>query len=182
MKVTRIIVVDILAVTFYIIAANPAITGLGIHEWISLGLFLVFLVHGIQHYDWAVEVFKKMKSRPAVARTDGLPSVETGTVKSRSSAAQTANLILGILLIAVFMVVVVSGIMISRHILPLLGFVAPGYFFWNPLHSLSAKVLLALAVIHVVAHAGWFWTQIKHKRRKFRKEADRKGALNDTAN
>jgi uncharacterized protein HemY len=62
----------------------------------------------------------------------------------------------------VFMVVTVSGIMVSRHILPLFGLVAPGYFFWNPLHSLSAKMLLALVVIHIVIHAGWFWAHIKN--------------------
>jgi hypothetical protein len=53
------------------------------------------------------------------------------------------------------MVVTVSGLMVSRHILPLFGLVAPGYFFWNPLHSISAKVLLALLLVHIVSH--WRW-------------------------
>ena len=68
----------------------------------------------------------------------------------------------------VFMVAMVSGIMVSRFILPALGLVAPGYFFWNPLHSLFAKLLLALLLVHVVVHAKQLWTYLKTraKRRK----------------
>lgn len=142
MKTIRSVVIDILALLLYIIAANPAITGLGIHEWVSLGVLAIFIVHGIQHYDWVLETLKALSKHP--------------------SLTQIANLVLGILLVVVFMVVTVSGIMVSRHILPLFGLVAPGYFFWNPLHSLSAKMLLALVVIHIVIHAGWFWAHIKN--------------------
>ncbi|MCL1846757.1 MAG: DUF4405 domain-containing protein [Coriobacteriia bacterium] len=141
MKNSRLLTLDIIAAVLYIIAANPIITGLSVHEWVSLGVLLVFIVHGAQHYDWVIEAFRKLRSKP--------------------NLLQTANLVLGTLLVAVFMVVTVSGIMVSRHILPLLGLVAPDYFFWNPLHSVSAKALLALALIHVVVHAGWLWRHIK---------------------
>jgi hypothetical protein len=105
----------------------------------------VFIVHVAQHYDWVIDTFRKAWRSP--------------------SLATTGNLVLDVATVVVFMVVTVSGIMVSRHILPALGLVAPGYFFWNPLHSLFAKVLLALLVVHVVVHAKWLWAFFKSWRR-----------------
>lgn len=36
-----------------------------------------------------------------------------------------------------------------------LGLYADGYYFWDPLHAIAAKALLALLLVHVVAH--WRW-------------------------
>jgi hypothetical protein len=136
--------VDCIAAVIYLASANPGITGLAVHEWVSIGVFLVFVVHTAQHYDWVIDTFKKLRQKPPLS--------------------SVGNLVLDAATVVVFMVVTVSGIMVSRHILPLLGLVAPGYFFWSPLHSISAKVLLALLVVHVVAHARWLWAHIRAKR------------------
>ncbi len=50
------------------------------------------------------------------------------------------------------MMVMVSGILISGAVLPTLGLHAKGYYFWNPLHAMSAKMLLALLLVHMVVH------------------------------
>ncbi|MDO4289622.1 MAG: hypothetical protein Q4C41_00135 [Eggerthellaceae bacterium] len=42
--------------------------------------------------------------------------------------------------------------MVSGAVLPAFGLYATGYFFWNPLHAASAKVLLALLLIHVAVN------------------------------
>ena len=36
--------IDVVALIVYLIVANPIITGLAIHEWISLGVFIIFIV------------------------------------------------------------------------------------------------------------------------------------------
>jgi hypothetical protein len=141
MKFSQVLVIDALAAAIYLIAANPAITGLLVHEWASLGVFLVIIIHTAQHYDGVIDAFKRLRQHPPFATI--------------------GNLVLNILTAVVFMVVIVSGIMVSRHILPALGLVAPGYFFWNPLHALFAKVLLALLILHVVIHGQWLWSHIK---------------------
>jgi hypothetical protein len=120
-------------------------TGLLIHEWVSLGVLVIFVVHAAQHYDWISDTFRKLR---------------------HPTLGQMGHLLLDTLTVAVFMVVVVSGGMVSRHILPMFGLVAPGYFFWNPLHSLFAKVLLALLIVHVVAHAKWLWAFVKGFRQR----------------
>jgi hypothetical protein len=146
MRLPQVFIIDAIAALVYLIAANPAITGLLVHEWVSLGVLFVFIVHVAQHYDWVAENFKRMWQHP--------------------SFATTGNLILDIVTVVAFMAVTVSGIMVSRHILPLFGFVAPGYFFWNPVHAISAKLLLALLIVHVVVHFKWF-VALLPKREKF---------------
>lgn len=133
MRSNHRLVIDLVAAAVYLIAANPVFTGLLIHEWISLGIVIVLIVHVAASFD------------PALA-----------ALRRRADRFGIANLVLDGALLVVFMVVAVSGIMVSRHILPLLGFVAPGYFFWNPLHAISAKLLLALLIVHVAAHFKWF--------------------------
>jgi hypothetical protein len=146
MKASHNLVIDIAALVIYLIAANPAVTGLAIHEWVSLGTVIVFLIHCAAHYDWVIEVARKIR----ISR----------------SLATTGNLVLDVVTLVTFMVVTVSGIMVSRHILPALGLVAPDYFYWSPLHSISAKVLLALLVVHVVVHGKWLWNFIKDRGKK----------------
>lgn len=133
MKASRKLIIDIVAAVVYLITANPGVTGLLIHEWLSLGLVFIFLVHCAVNYDWIAN-----------------------TIKRHGDTVSIANLVFDAVILITFMVVTVSGIFVSRHILPLAGYVAPGYFFWNPVHSISAKVLLALLVVHVVIHLRWF--------------------------
>jgi hypothetical protein len=124
--------VDVIAVVLYLIAANPAITGLALHEWASLGLVLVFFIHCALNYELFTSAFRK-----------------------KAGAVARANVALDVVILATFMVCVVSGIMVSRFVLPAFGLVAQGYFFWNPLHAISAKLLLTLLLVHIVVH--WKW-------------------------
>ena len=73
----------------------------------------------------------------------------------RLSWARTGNAVLDLVIVAVVMVVMVSGVMVSGAVLPALGLYADGYYFWDPLHAIAAKALLALLLVHVVAH--WRW-------------------------
>ncbi|MDR1422538.1 MAG: DUF4405 domain-containing protein [Coriobacteriales bacterium] len=133
MKSSIRLTIDILAAVLYIGAANPLITGLAVHEWLGFGLIFVFVIHCAVNYDWIIT-----------------------TLRRRTKDANMAHLVLDALTLIMFMTVTVSGLFVSRHILPLFGWVASGYYFWNPLHAISAKLLLALLLIHVVVHARWF--------------------------
>ena len=61
----------------------------------------------------------------------------------------TQRVLNGVLLAALAFCVV-SGIMVSGALLPSLGLYATGYYFWDPVHALSAKVLLAALLVHIV--------------------------------
>ncbi len=137
----RNLIVDGIALVVYLVAANPVVTGIGFHEWISLGLFVAFFVHVVLHIDWTLDTLRAAFSRPSFARV--------------------GNLVLDVLSLVSLTVVVVSGLLISGSVLPTFGFYADGYYFWDPLHSISAKVLLALLLVHVVVHWKWLASFIK---------------------
>ena len=143
MKPSVNLVIDIIAALIYILAANPLITGWVIHEWVSIGLIFIFVVHCAMHYDWIVTAIKK-----------------------RVSAGAYANLALDIATLVVFMLAIVSGLMVSRVILPFIGFVAPGFFFWEPLHEISAKILFALTLVHVVVHGRWIASLLSGRKKE----------------
>ena len=112
----KLLAVDAACLLVYLVAASPALTGIGIHEWLGLGVLVVFFAHAAMHVDWAVEAVRSAFARPSWART--------------------GNLALDLLIVAAFMTVTGSGIMVSGAVLP-------------------AKALLALLLVHVVAH--WRW-------------------------
>ncbi|OUO91706.1 hypothetical protein B5F40_02385 [Gordonibacter sp. An230] len=131
----KTLAVDAACLLIYLAAANPAVTGIGVHEWLGLGALVAFLAHAAMHADWAIKVVKSAFSRPSWERT--------------------GNLVLDALVIVAFMTVTVSGVMVSGAVLPSLGLYANGYYFWDPLHAIAAKALLALLLVHVVVH--WRW-------------------------
>ncbi len=127
--------IDAAALLVCAFVANPALTGISVHEWAGLGLLVVFLVHAAMHAGWAADAMRTAFRNPAWART--------------------GNLVLDALIVVVFMVCTVSGLLVSGAVLPAFGYYADGYYFWDPLHAVSAKMLLALLLVHVVVHAKW---------------------------
>ena len=110
MRVSRV-AFDIVLLALYLVAANPALTGVPFHEYLGVGVFVLLVAH-------------------VVASGEGLGG--------RGRWAQ--RVLNGVLLVALVFCVV-SGA---------LGLYATGYYFWDPLHALSAKVLLAALLVHVV--------------------------------
>ena len=146
----KIFAVDAACLLIYLVAANPAITGVGVHEWLGLGALVVFFAHAAMHADWAIETARSVFSSPSWARV--------------------GNLVLDALIVITFMAVTVSGIMVSGAVLPALGLYASGYYFWDPLHAIAAKVLLALLLVHVVVHWRWLVGFFRNGRKGHRGE------------
>lgn len=121
-------ILGVLLVVVYMLAANPGVTGVPAHEWLGLGVFLLVVAHAAVHFDWLVGVVRN------VAHCRGM---------------SLAKFVLDILLIFSFSTCVVSGFMVSGTLFQALGLYATGFWFWDPLHAASAKVLLALAIVHV---------------------------------
>ena len=126
----------------YLVAEYPGVTGLFIHEWIGVVLFILFLVHAILHGDWMLDIMRRLGALPAVSY---------------------GNLAIDIVLFVVFLVVTLSGLMVSRHVLPAVGFYAPGYFIWKPIHAIFAEILLVLIILHLVTHWRWVWQAVRSK-------------------
>lgn len=127
-------VFDIAILVIYLLVANPSVTGIPVHEWLGIGLILLFVVHLALSLD-KVRAFLR-------------------SVRANGGFARGMRLLLVSVMLIALMVCAVSGIMVSGHVLLTFGFYANGYFFWDPLHAASAKVFLALLLIHLVLTAG----------------------------
>lgn len=134
MNARKSLAIDAVALAVYLVAANPALTGIAVHEWLGLGVLAVFLVHCAVNAGWVARAVR------------GFAAASWGV---------RGNLVLDALILVAFMTVTVSGVCVSGAVLPAFGLYADGYYFWDPLHSISAKALLALLVVHIAVH--WRW-------------------------
>ncbi len=140
------LVMDIICVVIYLVVANPSWTGIGVHEWLGLGIFVLLFVHVLFHMDWVFSTTKRAFTKP--------------------SWATTGNWILGVLLLITLMLCIISGLFISGDVLQTFGYYATGYYFWDPLHAFSAKLLLALLIVHIVVHWKWIISFFKKHTKK----------------
>lgn len=122
MKRNRV-VFDVVVLAVYLLAANPILTGIPLHEFVGLGAFVVVAVH-------------------VVVSGEGL-----------GGHGRVGQLALNAMLLLSLVACVVSGVMVSGTLLPSMGLYATGYHFWDPLHAVAAKVLLATLLVHVVVRA-----------------------------
>lgn len=123
--------IDAVALVAYVVVSLPSLTGVAPHEWLGLAVAVVLVVHLAQHLGHVVSSARRAAS-PGPAR-----------------AVRAGRAVLAVLLGIALAVCVTSGVMVSGAVLPTLGLYAEGYYFWNPLHAVSAKVLLALLLIHL---------------------------------
>ena len=126
-------VLDAVAAVFFAVAVLPQLTGIAAHEWLGIVALVALLAH-------------------LAARLDALAGLCRAA--ARRSFLALARVALDAALFLTLAVCAVSGALVSATVLPAFGLFAPGYFIWNPLHAASAKILLALVLVHVASHAG----------------------------
>ncbi len=121
----RSIVLDLVLLIVFLISLVPTFTSVAVHEWLGIVVFLALVAHCVARSAYGKGVGKIVKAR----------------------------LVLNIMILLAVVIVLVSGVMVSGAVLPVLGLYANGYYFWDPMHAISAKVLLALLLVHVALNA-----------------------------
>ncbi len=119
----------------FLVAANPNLTGLPLHEWLGVALAGTLVMHLLLHWRWIVSV-----------------SLHFFRQLWHDSRLQY---VVDLLLFISFTTVMMSGLMISRVVLPALGIAMTRNPAWVPLHSLSANATLALIAMHTALHWNW---------------------------
>jgi len=127
--------IDALLMAAFLVAYEPAVTGASLHEWLSVALATVGLFHVALNWDWVVHTAAKLLARLL-----------------RVSAV---NLVVDALLFAATVMVVLSGLTISRVIGPDVGLSPSAAPLWHLLHALSANAALTLFALHAALH--WKW-------------------------
>ena len=130
------------AAVLFIVVALPQATGIAAHEWVGLAAMVALLLH----------VAASSVTLGGLARA-----------AKKGEAMAVARIALDAALFVALAACVVSGVLVSATVLPAFGLFAPGYFVWDPLHAASAKVLLALVLVHAASHAGKMAGMLKGK-------------------
>lgn len=133
---------DILLFLGIVAASLSHITGITAHEWISLCLFLLVLWH--MGVNW-----------------NGI----AGGIKNFTRISWTFRLALAwdILLYWVIVLVMVSGLLTSRAVLPTLGYYIENDAFLSWLHKQLPPILSIMMGIHLGAHIAWVAARFRRK-------------------
>src|SRR5690606_22375492 len=127
--------IDIFIFIAFLVVMEPHLSDLPVHEWLGLSLTFVMVVHLLLSWDWIIQITKRF------FKTVG--------------GQNRLNYILNWLFLLEGVVIMMSGIMISRVALPALGLhltLGPG---WYKLHDLSTNVALLLLGVHTALHWNW---------------------------
>jgi hypothetical protein len=126
---------DIIIFSAFLVASNPALTGLAIHEWLGVSFIAALVTHLLFHWDWVVNLSKTFfKKLVHISRLNFV-------VDSFLFVAMTAAML--------------SGLMISKSVLPTLGIQLEVSRAWRSIHSLSADASLIFVALHFALH--WKW-------------------------
>jgi len=125
-----------------LVAMEPRFSGIAIHEWLSLSLAAAIVVHLLLHWKWIVGV--------------------GGRFFQKLWHTSRLKFVVDSLLFVDFIAVVMSGIMISRSVVPTLGLsIGQTNIEWRMLHSLSTSAVILLVGLHVALNWGWVVNTVK---------------------
>lgn len=126
---------DVVVFIVFLVTMDPRSSGIAVHEWLSLSVIAVMIVHLLLNWDWITQI--------------------TSRFFGKLSGLNRVNYILNLLLFIDGTLIMVSGVMISEVALPLMGIQLPMGFAWRRLHDMSANIGLLLLGIHTALHWSW---------------------------
>jgi hypothetical protein len=129
------LLIDIVIIIAFLVANNPALTGLPMHEWFAVASGVMLVTHLLFHWEWVVNITKTF-------------------FRKLFHESRFNYLVDGLLFIA-YTAVGLSGLMVSRNVMQTLGIhltVSPA---WREIHSLTATLALLLTALHFAMH--WKW-------------------------
>ena len=127
--------IDLALFAAFLVAMDPRSSGMAIHEWLTVSVAAVIVVHLLLSWDWIVEMSRRFFSK--------------------MGGQARLNYVLNWLLFITGTLLIVSGIMISQKVVPSFGIVLPQNFAWRRLHDMSANIALILLGLHTALHWGW---------------------------
>lgn len=133
---------DIALFIAFIVDMNTRFTGIPIHEWLGIALGIALIYHLLLHWNWIVAITKRIFSK--------LP------------AAERLRYILDIALFVDMVIVIATGLWISRVAVPQLGISVTENFLWRRLHSMTADLVLWMVALHLAL--SWKWIVNAFKR------------------
>jgi hypothetical protein len=135
------LLLDVSAFITLLIVTAPRFTGDAIHEWLALALGGAVIVHLLLNWKWIVQI--------------------TARLFSKGAKGQRFNYFLNWSLFATGVMIILSGLMISKTVVPFLGLSLPQNQSWKELHELSTNIAMVLMGLHVAVHWSWIVNMFK---------------------
>lgn len=132
----------------FLAATSPRLTGLAIHEWLSIALGAAIVTHLLLHWSWIVQVTRRFFGK--------------------LTWAARVNYVLNSLIFVAFTTAIVTGLLISEVALPLFGVRLGRDGLWMALHRMASDATVVLAGLHIALH--WRWV-VSATRRLFARRA-----------
>ena len=125
---------DLTMLFAFLVLLDPgATTGFVLHEWLGLAVVPVFTVHVIISWDWIVSAWRRV-------RTSNIARVRLGFLLNSA-------------LLAMVLVIVVSGLVISNYAMPWAR--RPGVAQWEQLHNMTSSLIIPVAGLHLGLNWSW---------------------------
>lgn len=134
--------VDMTIFLAFLVAMNPHLTGIAIHEWLSIAFGAMIMTHLLLHWQWIVGITRRFFGH--------------------ITKAARLNYFVNLLFFVDMTIIIFTGIMISESALPALGITLSHSFAWRSLHELSANLALPILGLHVGLHWRWILNTTKH--------------------
>lgn len=127
--------VDIALFLMFIVDMNTHLTGIPVHEWLGIVFGGTLVYHILLHWRWISNATRKLFAK--------LPAI------------QRIRYLVDLLLFVVMVIVVASGIWISRAALPAVGITSSSSRFWSGLHHVTSELIIPLVGVHLAL--SWSW-------------------------
>jgi hypothetical protein len=135
---------DLVLLLTFALLQEPETTGLWGHEWISLGLAALLIVHLLVNWRWIAGALRRYRD---------------------NSRRHQINAWLNGVLYVAMVFTIFSGLLVSRFVLPSLGWASSDIKIWRQLHALVADGTLAILGLHVAINWDWIANVIRRWRR-----------------
>lgn len=135
------LMIDLTLFCAFLVADNPFLTGIAVHEWLGLAFAFTILVHLTLHWKWLITVmdhFFQNLFHPS-----------------------RLNFLVDLLFFIAFIGTLLSGVMISQTIMSLIGWTVQRSPTWRTLHNQSANLSLILLAVHLALHWDWVVSTVK---------------------
>ena len=133
--------VDIGIALGFLIVFSQEITGETLHEWLGLALFVGLFTHLLLHWKWVVNITKRIFSKKLNHKTRLNYMINGGLLMS-------------------FVMMGVSGLMISESVMPLIG-LGNGPDIWESIHEAVSNFTLLMVLSHLLLHTKWIIANTK---------------------
>ena len=134
---------DVLLLLLFLLIQSPRITGVAAHEWLGIAIAVPLLLHTLLNWHWIISKAPRL--------------FLNGSLRTR------INYAINLVLFIVMVVVIVSGMVVSRVVLPRMGMPTIYDRDWFALHDSASNVLFVAIGLHLAMNWGWVLAALRRR-------------------